>query len=353
MTCLVTSLHGQRVVTASRDGTIIVWNTGAGTVLQAWFAHGHGVCALALSPDGRRLVSTGERDKTLTVWDISNNDQKPVMAAVLEGHTKAVTACAWSPDGALIASASVDRTVRVWDTQTFELRDCLLNDPRQDGFGVHPLLFSPTSCFLAWTSLPSHTRRHGCTVWCPLTGKQPKKLPSPLTSTGSGRRVQALSFNPESTRIVTAHVHGSTHEENIIRTWDVATGAVLISFGGHKMMLTDVSFSPDGRSVLSASCDGSARIWDVESGRETASLNVGEFSIPKACFSPNGKYVAAASWEGTVHLWRVEDGSSAAVLTEHGAAVVKVAFSSDGEYLVSGDTRGIVCFQRLLALCEQ
>ncbi|KAI1783249.1 WD40 repeat-like protein [Ganoderma leucocontextum] len=335
--CLETSLHGQCVVTASDDGTIIVWDAERGTVVQEWFAHQRGVRAFALSPDGRRLVSAGGRGETLTVWDISNGVHQ---AGVLDGHTKAVTACAWSPDGTLIASASADGTVCVWDAGTFEQRD-LLDDPGHVS-GFHRMQFSPDSRYLAWTALPPRTWC-GCTIWSPHTGERPKRLPSHPTD--GGVPVKALSFDPESRRIVTAH--GGRDAEHVVRIWDVATGAALAALAGHTMLVTDVSFSPDGRSVLSASCDGSAKIWDAEEGRETASLEGGEFAIAKARFSPDGKYVATASVGRLVQLWRTGDGSCVAALTQHEASVLHVAFSPDGEFMASGDSVGVVCIRHL------
>ncbi|PIL23289.1 transporter [Ganoderma sinense ZZ0214-1] len=299
--CLTASLDGRRVVTASNDGTIIVWNPEGGTASQEWFAHRRGVRALALSPDSQRLVSTGGRDDTLTVWDVSNGVRQ---AGVIEGHTESVTSCAWSPNGALIGSASADGTVRVWDAQTFEQRD-LFEYPWPVDFLEH-LRFSPDSRFLSWANRP--LRKRGCMIWSPLSGEPAKGLFS--ESIGDGVHVNALSFDSESRRIAVAYAHGRAHTENVVRLWDVATGALLAQMAGHEMMLMDVSFSPDGRSVLSTSCDATAKIWDAEDGREIACLDILEFSMPAARFSPDGRYVATTSWGGAVQLWRTDDGSS-------------------------------------------
>ena len=338
------SPNGRCVVTASDDGTIIVWDAELGTVSQEWFAHRQGVCALALSPDGRRIVSTGRRDDMLTVWDIGSGVHQ---TTVLQGHTESVTACAWSPDGALIASGSVDGTVRIWDAQTFERHD-LFEFPWPIN-NIEHLQFSPDSRSLAWATRP--LTRRWCAVWRLLTREQPRSLFS--ESIRDGVYVNALSFDGEGRRIAAAYAHGREHTENVVRVWDVATGGLLAELAGHDMILTDVAFSPDGRYVVSASCDGSAKIWDAEEGKETASLNVPEFSMPAARFSPDGKYVVTASWGGTVQLWMTDDGSSVAVLTEHRAAVVHVAFCLDGVCLASADRDGVVRFRRLSNLLEQ
>ena len=101
VTCAVVSHDSTRAVTSSEDGTIIVWDMAEGAVLNEWSTHqGLGVKPLALSPDSRCLVSAG--GNALGVWGIDSD--VVLKAAELEGHTREVYACTWSPDGALIAS---------------------------------------------------------------------------------------------------------------------------------------------------------------------------------------------------------------------------------------------------------
>ena len=344
MECLVTSLHGECVVTASKDGTIIVWDAARGVVSREWLAHRGGVHHLALSPDGRRLVSLGRSgSQVATVWDLTNDVHK---AAVLEGHTGVVAACAWSSDGTLIASTSPDGTVRVWDAQTFEQRDLLVDPAHASGY--LRVLFSPDSRHLvAWTpQLPK--KWIGLVIWRPLTGEPPTRIPAISSSVGPSDRIEVLSFDTESRRIVTAH--GSEEScESVIRIWDVATGAVLKELGGNGGLPTDVSFSPDGRSILSVSCDGFSQIWDAKNRRGKTFVGEGKkyTNMVRAGLSPDGKYVVTSTWGTEVQLWRMKDGSCAATFTEHQARVLHVAFSSDGEYLASGDLDGVVYIRRL------
>lgn len=336
VTSLVASHDSRWIVTASEDDTIIVWDTSSGALLYEWLAHQREVHSLAFSPDSRRLVSAG-RHPTVVVWAINDGVQK---VATLEGYTKSVMACAWSSDGALIGSASEDRTVRIWDGHTFQQRN-LFFDPTRARYRT--LRFSPDSRYLAWIS------GNNCRLWRPLMRESPKELrshPQDLRETWTS----TLAFDPESRRIVTAHgipLDGEESESGafVVRVWDVATGAAMVALAEHSRLVTDISFSPDGRSLLSAWGDGSARMWDAESGGQTALFRDAEDepTILRACFSPDGKYIATWTPEsiaGQVRLWRVDDGACAAIVVERAISVTHILFTPCGEFLASADFRG-------------
>ncbi|PIL23193.1 hypothetical protein GSI_14502 [Ganoderma sinense ZZ0214-1] len=355
--CLVASHDSQRIVSASSDGTIIIWDAERGTIVHEWLAHRYPILALALSPDSRRLVSAGgDGPGALAVWDVGDTVSK---VASLEGHTEALNACVWSPDGTLIASS--DRgAVRVWDALTFEQRDLVLRlNEWEPVFVPGTLRFSPDRRHLAWISksLLGTYRYDNCSIWMPLSGEQPRRLEvrPPRISHRENGYIHALSFHPGSGRVATAY--GFVHwraEGSAVRVWDVATGALLIAMhmAGHRSGVTDVSFSPDGRSVLSASADGVAKIWDAESGEETASFSSesgGRGKVTKACFSPDGKLVATTSFPGdsTVQLWRVEDRANMMAFLGHGWSVEHVVFSPNGEFLALGDSQRMVHIRRV------
>ncbi|PIL30097.1 hypothetical protein GSI_07760 [Ganoderma sinense ZZ0214-1] len=334
---MAASYDSKWIATASEDGTIIVWDAERGTIVQEWLAHG--------GYDGKnlRLVSAGgEGSDALAIWDIDP-----------------VALCAWSSDGALIASASMEGMVVVWDALTFQQRN-MVDDrhPLPLTFTTQHLRFSQDSRYLAWIS-HSNLDGWGCRVWQPRRGNEPRWLPSgPSDSMAwNVEPISAFSFDSEGRRIATAHADGSlfTRGQCAVRIWDPATGAMLAVLAGHSQSVTDVSFSPDGRSILSASEDGSAKIWDVESGLETASLLVHErystspAQVVKACFSPDGKRIATiARSSSTVQLWRTDNAECTVEFIEHaGADVLQVMFSPDGEFLVSGDINGVVVIRRL------
>ena len=109
------SPDGNRIVSASGDDTICIWNAGTGEMLLGPLeGHKDAVWTAVFSPDGRRIVSAS-RDDTIRIW---NSDTGEMVLGPLEGHTRAVRSAVFSPDGQLIVSASYDDTIRVWDSQS-------------------------------------------------------------------------------------------------------------------------------------------------------------------------------------------------------------------------------------------
>ena len=340
MTRVITSHDSKVVVTASMDGTIIIWDAQSGTIVQEWLAHRHAVCDLALSPDGRRLVSAGGlASQPLLVWDIDYDVRRAVAP---EGPTESPATCAWSLDGKSIASASQDGTVRVWDSQTFQQRN-LLEDP-QAVSNPRQLQFSPDGRCLAWLSYSDITGCYVFGIWKHL----PDECGKPFFSHSSEEVcISALSFDREGRRVATAHgSSGGPIEDHVVRIWDVHTGDMVGVLAGHTKPVTGVSFFPNGRSVMSASSDGSTKIWDTESGQEVATLVADGEEIITACLSADGKYVATLLVGGNVRLWRTDDYSCTTFI-EHQDNVMRIAFSPNGEFLVSGGDSGLVHIRRL------
>ena len=137
-----------------------------------------------------------------------------------------------------------------------------------------------------------------------------------------------------------------------VQIWDVATGATLTVLSGHSRSVAGISFSPDGRFLLSTSLDKSLRVWDAELGEQKGLLKVAGMS--SACFSPDGKYIAFGTRKGLVRMCRTDNlhGCSMAEFTEHIYNVEHVAFSPSGEFLVSADWLGIVYMRPLTKLLE-
>ncbi|PIL30118.1 hypothetical protein GSI_07741 [Ganoderma sinense ZZ0214-1] len=381
--CLVASRDSKSIVTGSEDGTIIVWDAEQGTPIHEWFAAvpAGPIRSLALSPDGQRLVSVAAVYKgggPPVVWEIGRGTGGVQKVATLEPEAgTGLACCAWSFDGALIAWVSGDGMVLVWDAQTFQ--PCggpLNNSPSHAATWPYCLQFSPDSRYLGWVAKQSPAK---CCLSQPLTDEPLASYfvdPDPIRQVSVP--INAFSFDPDSRRIVTAHGDRGLDgplEEHRVRIWDIATGTLLVVVGvpADTWIVNNISFSPDGLSVLSASVNGSVRIWDAESGKQKALLfemsdyNVSprEYRCPlqTARFSSDGRYVAIASGisrpgrrfqdRGIVSLWRTSDASCVAEFIDHKAAwVLDAVFTPNGEFLASADKYGIVHIRPLARLIE-
>jgi WD40 repeat protein len=196
------------------------------------------VYSVAFSPDGK-LALTGSMDNTARLWDAQTGQQK----ALLKGHTGTVHSVAFSPNGKLALTGSWDNTARLWDAQTGQQK-AILNG--HTGL-VLSVCFSPDGK-LALTGSNDKTAR----VWDTETGQQMAIL------NGHTREVWSVAFSPDGKRALTGSADWTA------RLWDAETGKEKALLMRHTGVVRSVAFSPDGTRALTGSSDKTARLWDAE-----------------------------------------------------------------------------------------
>ncbi len=147
-----------------------------------------------------------------------------------------------------------------------------------------------------------------------------------------GLYVQSVAFSPNANQVAT----GCDDKSAYLRIWDLETRQPLHTLRGHEDAVTSISYSRDGKRLLTTSFDNTARIWNVETGEQLQILEGHSWWVWDAAFSPDESQVVTVSQDGTAIVWTLADGAKSPAFAGHQGPVYSVAFSPDGEHIVSG-----------------
>jgi WD40 repeat protein len=283
---------------------------------------------VAFSPDSQRLASAG-LDKMVRLWDVTTGQE----VLTLRGHADLVGRVLFSPDGQRLASASADGMVRVWDASPFgESADRRILTVCEDGGAIYGLTFSPDSRRLASAGSDNAVKIRDAETGRELLVLRGHK--SPVFSV-------AFSSGPEG-----QHRLLSGSNDQTVKLWDPLTGQELFTsppdaFTG---MVRSVAFSPNGETFATGSQE-MLQLWNTRAGRPLAPPQHADAEhVGCVVFSPDGKRLATAGSYRIVRLWEVAGGklTLAHACEGHGTKVFSVAFSPDSRLLASGDFNGRV-----------
>jgi WD40 repeat protein len=356
------SPDGSLVAGAGADHAVHIWNTATGFPVNT-LQHDAAVLSLAFSANGR-LIATGGADGKARVWSVAEGLPAPpftheagirgddVLAVSFSPDSKRlltvggdrfariftvggpdsplrlnnvvlVNSARFSHDGKLVATGGSDLIVRTWNPATGQKVDEFPTTGQ-----TTDLAFSPDDRFLAAAGSIDTTAR----IWNVPTGD----LVGIVSSHRSG--VQSVTFSPDGRTVLT------TGRDGKVFLSKSEGGFLQAALLGQRAAVPNASFSPDGRRVITAGEDGSARIWDANldasgPGPPGTARNLGShgLAVTAVDYSPNGKLVLSAGVDGTARLWR-PDGT--VLKLEHTGPVTCASFSKNGELVITGSEDG-------------
>ncbi|RIK56925.1 MAG: hypothetical protein DCC57_02565 [Chloroflexi bacterium] len=336
------------------DYVAILWEVATGIKVRLFDGHTNGLTAVAFAPDGASLA-TASLDYSVKLWQVADGAQ----IRTLGGHTSYVYALAFSADGASLVTGSLDRTARIWNLATGAFKVLAghldaINGVAFSPAGAQVLTVSSDKTARVWGAttgalllvLDGHTAPLRAGAFQPATGHA-------LTAGDDGvvrlwettaPPTRTLRIQGAAIRAVAVSPDGNQvligSNDNAARLWNLAGGALLRTFEGHTQAINDVAFSTDGTRALTASYDTTARLWDVESGELLRTFSGHTRSVSGVAFSPDGGQVLTGSGDGTARLWDTETGEVLRTLSAPTGEVTAVAFAPDGLHVATADGNG-------------
>jgi len=291
--------------------------------------HTNEIRSLAVSPDGKMLAS-GSVDNTIKLWNLDRGVEiRTFVEAPSTTTFSAVLSIAFSPDGKSIASGNNNNEIRLWNIETGKFRKLVVESDDEADDGVNTVAFSPVSNVLASGSANGELR-----LWDTSTASLKKEL------VDKGPEITSIAFSPDGKFLVVGA------DAKVINIWDTTTWQISKPIKTGSPNALTIAISPDGKILASGSRDHTIKLWDMKTGDPIKVLNRHKDTVNTLAFSKDGKFLASGSGfsdsnagissaDNSVKLWDVASWEELHSFNGHSSFVLAVIFNPNKKELIS------------------
>ncbi|MGJ3240822.1 MAG: protein kinase domain-containing protein [Anaerolineae bacterium] len=308
------SPDGETLASASRDGTLIIWDTRTRTArLTLEVTNSNRLNSVAFHPDDTRLL-TADGDGDVVIWDSTNGER----LQTLSFNEEEIRSASFSSDGALIAVGNSRGEVIWWSSEDYER---LGMSDAHDGGVIYALSFSPDGTRMA-TAGDDNTIH----IWDTEDFSLLQVIPAHTDW------ALALAFSPDGQYLA------SGGGDLTVRLWDMTTGENLWAFRAHRREIVTLAFSSDGQTVISGGLDSNIILWDAETGNFIDTIpSLGRANVRAISTEGNRLFIAGDTPQVTEIYINREPRFGEQIAT-HMQEILTTAVHPDGTIAYAGGT---------------
>jgi WD40 repeat protein len=306
---LTFNYDGQKIV-GGGDGQLIIWDVATGTIAHQLPGHQNRLISLAAAADN--ILASGSVDTTIRIWDL----QTGRLLKTIAEHNDWIWSLQFSAVDNLLISGSADQSIRFWDMSTWQCAQVW----KGYNNAIWAMTYSGDSTKLITGS------QDGCVRVWDIAAKQVVNV---LQDREGSNGVWAVDCYSD--------LIASSDGNGVVRIWN-ETGNLLHTWAAHQGTAWSTKFSPDGTILATAGIDSRLCFWSMTSKSLLLKPIVVDSIIRTLCFSPDGQFLATANFDGCWRIWEVATGELLSCHAGHSSWLWAIDFSTDGRWIATGSS---------------
>ncbi|MGD1920015.1 MAG: hypothetical protein ACFCAD_14650, partial [Pleurocapsa sp.] len=304
-----------KIISTGVDKTVRIWQ-----VFDRYSNKEEGIYSIARSSASPNSFATADWDGKISFWRSNNSNNTQKLINTIVGHDDAISQIKYSPNGKIVASASWDKTIKLWNTINNQLNHTL----RGHEDGINSIAFSSDNKILVSASEDKTIK-----IW--NVENKPELV---KTLTGHTDSIKAITISFDGQLIASAGY------DKTIKIWSNA-GELLQTINAHNLAITSLSFTPDSKKLASGSWDNSIKLWSIQdAGRDSNLLHTltgHQDGVTTISFNSDGTLLISGSGDRNIRLWDTKTGELIKILRGHTSQINSLTFGSDNKSIISAE----------------